>query len=80
MRKKILSLVFSGIILFGSCVSAKPSWEYKEPPTTLLEAIGVNEKENKTLNKRIWKTLVFSTISFMIYRTVEHNNLKYGIR
>tara|TARA_Y100001937_G_scaffold11548_1_gene14280 strand:+ start:9345 stop:9587 length:243 start_codon:yes stop_codon:yes gene_type:complete len=80
MRKKILSLVFSGIILFGSCVSAKPSWEYKEPPTTLLEAIGVNEKENKTLNKRIWKTLVFSTISFMIYRTVEHNNIKYGIR
>jgi len=80
MRKKILSLVFSGIILFGSCVSAKPSWEYKEPPTTLLEAMGVNEKENKTLNKRIWKTLVFSTISFMIYRTVEHNNIKYGIR
>tara|TARA_B100001115_G_C15802848_1_gene397206 strand:- start:760 stop:1002 length:243 start_codon:yes stop_codon:yes gene_type:complete len=80
MRKKILSLVFSGIILFGSCVSAKPSWEYKEPPTTLLDAIGVNEKENKTLNKRIWKTLVFSTISFMIYRTVEHNNIKYGIR
>ena len=80
MRKKILSLVFSGIILFGSCVSAKPSWEYKEPPTTLLEAIGVNEKENKTLNKRIWKTLVFSTISFMINRTVEHNNIKYGIR
>jgi len=80
MRKQILSLVFSGIILFGSCVSAKPSWEYKEPPTTLLDAVGVQEKENKKLNKRIWKTLVFSTISFMIYRTVEHNNLKYGIR
>ena len=80
MRKQILSLVFSGIILCGSCASAKPSWEYKEPPTTLLDAVGVQEKENKKLNKRIWKTLVFSTISFMIYRTVEHNNLKYGIR
>ena len=78
MRKQILSLVFSGIILFGSCTK-KPSWEYKEPPTTLLE-VGVQEKENKKLNKRIWKTLVFSTISFMIYTTVEHNNLKYGIR
>tara|TARA_B100000900_G_scaffold140731_1_gene119238 strand:+ start:1146 stop:1388 length:243 start_codon:yes stop_codon:yes gene_type:complete len=80
MRKKILSLVFSGIILFGSCVSTKPTWEYKKPPSTLLDAVGVKEKENKILNKRIWKTLVFSTISFMIYRTVEHNNLKYGIR
>ncbi len=80
MRKQILSLVFSGIILFGSCASAKPSWEYKQPPTTLLDAVGVQEKENKKLNKRIWKTLVFSTISFMIYKGVEHNNLKYGIR
>ena len=49
MRKQILSLVFSGIILFGSCASAKPSWEYKEPPTTLLDAVGVQEKENKKL-------------------------------
>ena len=42
--------------------------------------VGVQEKENKKLNKGIWKTLVFSTISFMIYKGVEHNNLKYGIR
>ena len=77
--KKVLVLV-TVLLLACSCASAKPSWEYKEPPTTLLEAMGVNEKENKTLNKRIWKTLVFSTISFMIYRTVEHNNIKYGIR
>ncbi len=39
MRKKILSLVFSGIILFGSCASTKPTWEYKKPPSTLLDAV-----------------------------------------
>ena len=46
MRKKIIALLFSTIILFGSCASAKPSWDRVEPPSTLLEAVGIEEKDN----------------------------------
>ena len=46
MRKQILSLVFSGIILFGSCADVeKPSWEYKEPPTTLLDGRSTRKRK-----------------------------------
>jgi|TARA_B100000085_G_scaffold265699_1_gene273706 uncharacterized membrane protein YagU involved in acid resistance len=78
MRKKIIALLFSTIILFGSCASAKPSWDRVEPPSTLLEAVGVEEKDNPKVKKDIWKTLVFTTVSFMIYSVVEHNNIKYN--
>ena len=75
MRKKVTSLLFSIIILISSC---SPKY-IDQPPASdsLFDAININDNKRPKKDKEIWKVLVFSTITFMIYTMTEHNNIGY---
>tara|TARA_R100001163_G_scaffold44355_1_gene33478 strand:- start:3194 stop:3445 length:252 start_codon:yes stop_codon:yes gene_type:complete len=75
MRKKVTSLLFSIIILISSC---SPRYIDQPPaPDSLFDAINVKDNKRPKKDKEIWKVLVFSTITFMIYTMTEHNNIEY---
>ena len=44
---------------------------------SLFDAINVKDNKRPKKDKEIWKVLVFSTITFMIYTMTEHNNIGY---
>lgn len=64
--KKLIIL----FLLFTSCVSSKPSWEYKKAPDNLFDAVNVKDNNPKR-NKGIMKTLVFSTAVFILTTIAE---------
>ena len=75
MRKKVTSLLFSIIILINSC---SPKYVDQAPaPDSLFDAINIQDNKRPKKDKQIWKVLVFSTVTFMIYTMVEHNNIGY---
>ena len=75
MRKKVTSLFISIVILINSC---SPRYIDRAPaPDSLFEAINIQDNKRPKKDKQIWKVLVFSTVTFMIYTMVEHNNIGY---
>ena len=74
MGKKVISLLLSIIILFASCASVQHE---NLSPDTLFDAINIKDNKRPKKDKEIWKVLVFSTITFMIYSAIEYNNLQY---
>lgn len=75
MRKKVTSLLFSIVILINSC---SPRYIDRAPaPDSLFEAINIQDNKRPKKDKQIWKVLVFSTITFMIYTMIEYNNIEY---
>jgi len=75
MRKKVTSLLFSIVILINSC---SPRYIDQAPaPDSLFDAINIQDNKRPKKDKQIWKVLVFSTVTFMIYAMVEHNNIGY---
>jgi hypothetical protein len=75
MRKKVASLLFSIIILVNSC--APRYIDQAPPPDSLFDAINIQDNKRPKKDKEIWKVLVFSTITFMIYTAIEYDNLQY---
>ena len=74
MKKKVISLLLSIIILFASCASV----QHKNlAPDTLFDIVNIKDNKRPKKDKEIWKVLVFSTITFMIYTSIEYNNLQY---
>ena len=74
MGKKVISLLLSISILFTSCASVQHE---NLSPDTLFDAINIKDNKRPKKDKEIWKVLVFSTITFMIYSAIEYNNLQY---
>ena len=75
MRKKVISLLFSIIVLISSC---SPKYIDQTPaPDSLFDAININDNKRPKKDKEIWKVLAFSTITFMIYTIIEYNNIGY---
>ena len=74
MRKKI-TLLLSIILLISSCA---PRYIDRPPaPDSLFDAINVQDNKRPKKDKQIWKVLVFSTVSFMVYTMIDHNNIGY---
>ena len=74
MRKKI-TLILSIILLISSCA---PRYIERPPaPDSLFDAINIQDNKRPKKDKQIWKVLVFSTVSFMVYTMIEHNNIGY---
>lgn len=65
--KKTLPFLITFTILFSSCMSAKPSWEYKRAPKTLFEAINVKDSKDTKKDKSIMKVLLFTTTTFVLW-------------
>ena len=74
MGKKVISLLLSISILFTSCASVQHE---NLSPDTLFDAINIKDNKRPKKDKEIWKVLVFSTITFMIYTIIEYNNIGY---
>ena len=74
MKKKVISLLLSVIILFASCASVQHE---NLAPDTLFDIVNIKDNKRPKKDKEIWKVLVFSTITFMIYTAIEYNNLQY---
>ena len=75
MRKKVTSLLFIVVILINSC---SPKYVDQAPaPDSLFDAINIQDNKRPKKDKQIWKVLVFSTVTFIIYTMVEHNNIGY---
>ena len=74
MKKKLISLLLRVIILFASCASVQHE---NLAPDTLFDIVNIKDNKRPKKDKEIWKVLVFSTITFMIYTAIEYNNLQY---
>jgi len=65
MKKKIFAIIFSFIILSASCA---PRYVERPPaPDSLFEAINVQDNKRPKKDKAIMKTLVFSTVAFVLH-------------
>ena len=66
------------VVMFLLTFSCAPRYVERPPaPDSLFDAINIQDNKRPKKDKQIWKVLVFSTVSFMVYTMIEHNNIGY---